>query len=252
MADSADRPVRGKLLVYVDAHHFQLTDAEEDKLLDGLDALALAVENFPHHDLRVYLEWRPRNNEYVAKLSLLLPGRTLVCSEHHELLHAAYEKCVDALIEQAKAYKDQLGQVPERQKQEKGTCQELTPTVPIDPAALEAAAEAADYPAFRSAIAPYEDPLRLRVGRWIERYPEIEARIGRGLEVMDFVEGVFLAACEQYQSRPPGVRPGDWLEGLIDPCVRAILHHPDEELENINMARSACAAGPAVPPTGGL
>ena len=37
MAESADRPVRGKLLVYIDAHHFRLAEAEEDKLLDGLN-----------------------------------------------------------------------------------------------------------------------------------------------------------------------------------------------------------------------
>ncbi len=252
MAESADRPVRGKLLVYIDAHHFELTEAEENKMLDGLDPLALAVENFPQHDLRVVAEWRPRNNEYVVKISLLLPGRTLVCSEHNPVLHAAYEKCLDVLIEKVKAYKDQLGQVPERQKQEKRTHQEMTPAVPIDPATLDAAVRAADYPAFRAAIAPYEDPLRLRVGRWVERYPEVQGRMGRGLEVIDVVEGVFLTAFEQYLSRPPGVRFGDWLEGLIDPTVRAIAHHPDEELENINMARSACAAGPAAPPVRGV
>ena len=67
----------------IDAHQFELTEAEEDKLLDGLDALGHQVENFPQHDLRAHLEWRPRNNEYVVKLSLILPGRTLVCSEHN-------------------------------------------------------------------------------------------------------------------------------------------------------------------------
>lgn len=248
MAEASDRPVRGKLLVYFDAHQFELTEGEQDKLLDGLDSLALQVENFPQHDLRAHLERRPRNNEYMVKLSLILPGRTLVCSEHNTVLHAAFEKCVDVLADGVKAYKAQLGQVPERQKQEKGTHQEMAPLTPIDPAALDAAVRAGDYPAFRAAVTPYEDPVRLRAGRWVERYPEVQGRMGRGLEVIDVVEGVFLAAFEGFATRPGGVRLGDWLEGLIDPTVRAIAHDPDGELENINMARSACEADPGRQP----
>lgn len=242
MAEAADRLVRDKLLVFFDAHQFELSEAERDKMLVGLDALASQVENFPQHDLRAYLEWRPRNNEYVVKLNLLLPGRTLVCSEHNAVLHAAFEKCVNVLADGVKAYKDQLGQVPERQKQEKGTHQEMTPAAAIDTPALDAASRAGDYPAFRAAVTPYEDAVRLRAGRWVERYPEVQGRMGRGLEVIDVVEGVFLAAFEGYDDRPTDVRFGDWLEGLIDPTVRAIAHRPDEELENINMARSACEA----------
>lgn len=249
MAEASDRPVRGKLLVYFDAHQFELTEADQDKMLDGLDALGLQVENFPQHDLRAYLEWRPRNNEYVVKLSLLLPGRTIVCSEHNAVLQTAFEECVDVLVDGVKTYKDQLGQVPERQKQEKGTHQEMTPATPIDPVALDAAVRAGDYPAFRAAVTPYEDAVRLRAGRWVERYPEVQGRMGRGLEVIDVVDGVFLAAFEGYESRPVDVRFGDWLEGLIDPTVRAIAHHPDEELENINMARSACEADPGRQPS---
>ena len=139
--------------------------------------------------------------------------------------------------------------MPERQKQEKGTHQEMAPATPIDPAALDAAAEAGDYPAFRAAVTPYEDAVRLRAGRWVERYPEVQGRMGRGLDVIDVVEGVFLAAFEGYECRPAGVRFGDWLEGPIDPTVRAIAHNPDEELENINMARSACEADPGRQPS---
>jgi ribosome-associated translation inhibitor RaiA len=249
MADAAHRPARGNLLVYFDAHHCRPTQAEYDKMLDGLGSLAVQVEHFPQHDLRILIEHNARSNDYTVKLSLLLPGRTLVCSDHDAVLHAAFERTLSSLEGAVRAYKDQLGQVPERQKQEKGTHQELLPLTPIDPAAVDAAVAAGDYPAFRSAVAPYEDALRLRVGRWVERYPEVQARMGRGLEVIDVVEGVFLAAFEGYESRPDGVRFGDWLEGLIDPTVRAIAHHPDEELENINMARSACEAGPGKPPS---
>jgi hypothetical protein len=243
MAERATQPVRGRLPVYFDAHECRPDDAEYDKMLDGLDALGLQVENFPLHDLRVVVEWKDRTNEYVVKLSLLLPGKTIMCSDHDPVLHAAFERCVDSIVENVKAYKDALGRVPERQKAEGGTLQNLMPDVPIDAAALDAAAAGGDYPAYRAAIAPYEDNLRARAGRWVERYPEVQAQMGKRMDVMDVVEGVFLAAFEGHATRPPGVRYGAWLEGLLDPTVRALAAHPDEELENISMARSACGAG---------
>ena len=82
MAERATQPVRGQVLVYFDAHGCQPSEAEYDKMLDGLDALALQVENFPQHDLRIVIERKDRSNEFVVKLSLLLPGKTLVCSDH--------------------------------------------------------------------------------------------------------------------------------------------------------------------------
>jgi len=42
---------------------------------------------------------------------------------------------------------------------------------------------AGDYAAFRVAAFGFEDAVRLRAGRWVERYPDLEAKIGRGLRV---------------------------------------------------------------------
>ena len=84
----------------------------------------------------------------------------------------------------------------------------------------------------------------MRAGRWVERHPTVQARMGKGLETIDIAEGVFLAAFEEHPKRPPGVPYGTWLENLLDPVIKAIERHPDEELENINMARAACEAGP--------
>jgi len=53
--------------------------------------------------------------------------------------------------------------------------------------------------------------------------------------------------------KPVMPTPEEWLPHLREsyssgyysnfgPAVRAFEHHPDEELENVNMARSACAA----------
>jgi hypothetical protein len=248
MAERANQPDSGKLLIYFDAHHCKPAQAEYDKMRGGLDALALQVVNFPLQDLRVLIEFNSRSNDFSVKLTLLLPGRTIVGSDHDPVLHAAFERCVDSVIENVKAYKHALGQVEERQKHEKGTHQELIPGTPVDAAALDAAVRAGDYPAFRAAVVPYEDSLRARAGRWVERYPEVQGEMGRRMDVMDVVDGVFLAAFEGHETRPPAVRYGEWLENLIDPTVRALASHPEEELQNISMARSACSAGPT-PPT---
>lgn len=230
------------LLVTFDAHECRPAPAELDQMRVGLDSLARQVAHFPTHDLRVVIEGKPRNNEYVIKLSLILPGKTIACSDHASTMQAAFERCVDVLVENVKAYKASLGQVPARQKAEKGTHQALLPATPVDIATVSAAVEAGDYAAFRASLAPYDDGLRVRVGRWIERYPAVQALIGKKLEAIDVAEAVFLAAFDDYEHRPPDGRFGDRLEALIDPTVRAFEHHPDEELENVNMARSAIDA----------
>src|SRR5258706_14236 len=61
---------------------------------------------------------------------------------------------------------------------------------PEDPDAgpLGAAVRGGDYRTFRVALSPYEEWLRNRVGRWLQRYPEAEARLGRDLTIGDLVE----------------------------------------------------------------
>ena len=99
-----------------------------------------------------------------------------------------------------------------------------------------------DYAAFRTATFVYEESVRKRIGRWVERYPNAEAQIGKRLQIADIVEEVFLNAFENYDRRPGGVRFGEWLENLIDPAVKELLRRPDAELENIALARAARAA----------
>src|SRR5262249_5289791 len=173
-----------------------------------------------------------------------LDGATLVGNDHAPALHAAFENCLRSLSENVRAYKDRLGRVPERQKHLKGMYQELEPDVDPDPAKLDAAVAAGDYAAFRLAAVGYEEPLHKRVGRWVERYPEVNAQIGARLKVADIVETVLLDAFEGYAHRSKGVRFGDWLEALIDPAIKALRTQPDEALENVNRARSAVEVEP--------
>ena len=245
MADTTTDRVKHRLQVHFDPHECQPTERELADMADDTDSLAKQVGNFPQADLRVLIERNARNDEYAVKLTLILPNEVLVTSDHDRVMHAAFERALASLEDTVKAYKDRLGQTPERRKAEAGTHHELTPSVAVDAAALDAAVTAGDYPSYRAAVAPYEDALRVRAGRWVERHPAVQARMGKGLETIDIADGVFLAAFEQHPNRPPAVPYGTWLENLLDPVIKAIEHHPDEELENINMARAACDAGPA-------
>ncbi len=228
-----------KMRILFDAHQYRLSDEEMAQIRLQLDSLLRQVEAFPLSDVHVLVERNTRSNDFSVKISLVLPGETLVGNDHDLYLPTAVDRCLMGLEENVRAYKDRLGQVPERQKAEKGTHQELGPSVPPDGAAIEQAVRDGDYAAFRKATLAYEEPLRKRIGRWIERYPDVEARIGRGLAVGDLVEEVFLAAFEGYDRRPRDIRFGDWLVALIDPAVKALQTQPDRELENINLVRAA-------------
>lgn len=232
-----------KLRVQFDLRHCSLAEPVLDKMEENLRSLFRQVENFSLSDVHVQIEHNARINDYSVKLRLTLPGATLVGSDHGQAVHAAFERCLIGLEENIRAYKDRLDRAPQRHRRLKGTDQDLEAAPPPDPAAIDLAIHDADYTAFRSATFGYEEPVRKRVGRWIERYPEITGQIGRRLTIEDIVEEVFLRAYDEYASRPAGIRFGDWLEGLIDPAVKALREHPDEELENINLVRSARAGG---------
>jgi ribosome-associated translation inhibitor RaiA len=226
----------------IDLNHCQLAQADLERLRAEIDDLARLVDRFPISDFRLTIEYNSRTTDYSVKVALILPGTTLVANDHDLVMHAAFERCLDSLRDDIRAYKERLGQVPDRQAQQQGTAQDVVPVPDPDPQALDAAVEAGDYPAFRAALLNYEESLRKRVGRWVERYPDLAARIDRGVKVADLVEEVFLMAFEEYPRRRGELRFGEWLEGLIDPAVRALRARGDEELENISLARSAVEA----------
>jgi hypothetical protein len=145
-------------------------------------------------------------------------------------------------LHNVEAYKARLDNAAERQKIEKGTLHPIQPTRDIDLAAVEEAVAAGDYAAFRAALLPFEDGVQGRAGRWVQRFPEYEARIGKDLKMSDVTEEVFLFAFDQYAKRPEGVPLGEWLTSLIDPAVKALMTHTAAELENINLTRSALNA----------
>jgi hypothetical protein len=84
----------------------------------------------------------------------------------------------------------------------------------------------------------YEEPLRKRIGRWIERYPQVAGQLREQVQLEDIVEEVFLTAFDQYDDRPHAVAFREWLENLIDPSVKLVSTASDEELDNISFART--------------
>jgi ribosome-associated translation inhibitor RaiA len=233
----------GRLPVKWDTKHCTLSPAVLRKFEEGLEPVARVVRDFPVCALNIVVERFPRTTRYRVKTSLVLTGETLVSLDEGDDLHPAFERCVQNLVQDVHAYKDRMGKVAEVAKHAKGTHQEVEPTVDPDPAALDRAVAEGDYAAFRRAAFGYDEPLRRRIGRWVERHPAVSARIGKGLTIDDLVEEVFLDAFESYEQRPKGIRLGDWIEGLIDPAIKEVAANPEGVLENVNLARAARAAG---------
>ena len=227
-----------QLRTQIDVHQCELPQADLDKMRAAFSPLLKQVGHFPTCDLHVLVEYNARSLDYSVKVSLILPGDTLVASEHGPQPYPAFEACINILMHSLQGYKDQLGNVPNRAKTEKGTRHEVEPTIDPDATAVQAAVAAGDYAAFRNAMMGYEDPLNARVGRWVKRYPAVDARIGKDLTIADVVEDVFLDAFENWATRHPEVPLGEWLENLIDPALKDLLNHRDEEMENVRLARS--------------
>jgi len=231
-----------------DVHQYDLTDAERSRLEDSLDGLIRMVESFPVADLHVMVEGNARSNDVSVKLTLILPGNTLVTNDRDSVLTVAFDRCLTALTDLVQAYKSKLDGQGERNKLEKGTTHDLLPTRNIDVAAVDRAVAAGDYAAFRAALLPFEDPIQAKAGRWVQRFPEYEARIGKDVKMSDVTEAIFLTAFDEYESRPEGLHLSEWLGNLIDPAVKALMTRTADEKENINLARSALNATQPIGP----
>jgi ribosome-associated translation inhibitor RaiA len=204
--------------------------------------LAAALGDLPAADLDLTVVHHPKADAYHVEGKLRLPGRTLFSGAWDAYLDTALRSCTDKLVRRVEAYQDDPDREAIAAAERRGAI-ERDVVAPEDPDAgpIGEAARAGDYRGFRTALAGYEDWLRLRIGRWVQREPEAQARVGRELLIGDLVEEVYLTAFEQFTRRPTDVRLSTWLEGLIDPSMRNLLRHPDEGHENASMARTVRA-----------
>lgn len=212
---------------------------ELNRMQRSLDDLGEAIRDLPEANLTITLIHHPNSAAYHVEFRLRLPGRTLAADDTDPYLDTAFQRCLRQLIRQVEAYREN----PDRASlatAERTDALERDIMAPEDPdgGLLGRAVSAGDYGAFRNALVNYEDWLRRRIGRWIQRYPEAEARVGRGLAIGDMVEEVYLNAFEELPKRPTDVPFREWLESLIDPSLKALMHHPQKEQENASLART--------------
>jgi len=230
---------RYHLNVEFDTKQCELPDDELTRMQRSLEQIGEAVKHFPSSDLGIMCIHHPRSNAYHVEAKLKLPGQTLFTSDWDAYLDSAFQRCVRKLarkLEAAKANPDrQAGRVAERRAELDRDI--VAPTDP-DAGPLGEAVRRGDYLAFRNALLGYEDWIRKRVGRWVQRYPEAQAQIGRGLAIGDLVEEVYLNAFERYGQRPDEIPFHSWLDDLIDLSVRSMLRDPDEGRENASFART--------------
>jgi ribosome-associated translation inhibitor RaiA len=223
----------------LDTKNCSLRRSEIEAMEDGLASLEAVAASFPFADLYVTISYSSRSEEYHIKTSLKLPGRILFTGEHDSVALPAYDRCLRKLVRKVEDYKNKMEtRNGARPKLASGHRQAMEPTELPTLARLDDAFGSQDYNAFRNELSGFDEPIRRRVGRWIQRYPELDKTFGEFLPMDDLVEEVMLTAFERYESRPAVMRLGDWLESLIDPAMRSFLRHPDEELEAISFAKT--------------
>jgi ribosome-associated translation inhibitor RaiA len=226
------------LRIELDTEHCELSPAQIGELERCLERLRAPVEKFPVSDLHIAIRFHPRSHAYRVKLSLVLPGRTLTTGDLGQNMYAAYERTVRKLVSKLLAYEESLASQEKLTKHVRGTRHDVLANREPDAIQLQDAIQSDDYAAFRRALYVYEESLWSRVGRWLQRYPELNDRVGKRFQVADVVEEVFLNAFERFDDRPAQVPLGEWLEKLIDPSLQMLARSPDEELENIGFIYS--------------
>lgn len=232
------------LRIELDTKHYDCSAEEIREMEDALEPLSRVSRDFPVSDLYITVIHHPRSKDFHVKTSLVLSGKTLFTGDRDANLYPAYERCVRKLVRKVETYKEKLTNAHEFTKQQEHTHVHVEPGSVPDHEALQQAVGDGDYVAFRRALDAYDDSLQKRIGRWIQRYPEVEAQLGATFTITDIAEEVFLNAFEQFEHRPPEELANEWLEGLIDPSVKALLRNTDEELENIRFARTSTETRP--------
>jgi ribosome-associated translation inhibitor RaiA len=230
---------RFHLRVELNAKECNIPTDELTRMQHLLAPVGEAVQDWPSADLNVKVIRHPRSEAFTVKCKLRLPGQTLSTADEDPYMDSAFQRCVRKLVRRVEEYRAhperRVAQVAGR---EAALDRDIVAPQDADAGPVGAAYRAGDYRAFRTALAGYEEWLRKRVGRWVQRYPEAQAQIGDGLLLGDLLEEVYLNAFEHYGQRPDEVPLHDWFDRLIDPSLKALLRNPDEERQNASFART--------------
>ena len=119
------------LRIETDAGNITISPVEQEKMDTDLGTLRKMVAKFPAPELKLEISNQTPSIVRVGA-GLRLAGRTLFAAGEANTLHAAWDWAIRRLIDKVRAYKDQLGHVPERQKEAEGTLHEIVPSMPPD------------------------------------------------------------------------------------------------------------------------
>jgi ribosome-associated translation inhibitor RaiA len=224
--------------VEVATENMELSDVQWHWMQKRLPLLQTVVSDFPKSDLCINAARHARNCDFHVKASLVLPGRTLCTGESGQDVCSCFARAIRKLVMRVQDYKCELDHDADTSKHRKATRRDIVPSEVLNLNDVKRAIDAQDYAAFRRLIWTYEEPVRKRAGRWVQRYPRAQAALETEFQLADIVEEVFLMAFERFEQKPADLRFGDWLEMLIDPAVRALLQNPDDELRAVEFART--------------
>lgn len=222
----------------LDAEGFTPTDGEREHIETEVDHIRPLVKDFPTQLLHINLEYNTHSEEYEVKLALVLPGQTFATGDVSQAWEPSLEKSVFKMIRRIEHYKATMSGEPEQARIAAGTTMEVEPNRRMDGQQVVGAVADGNYTEFRKAMYPIEASLRDRIGRWIQRYPQIQAKIGKRFTIADIVEETFMMAFDRYQDWQPEMFFGQWIETLIDPAMKAIARDPEGELETISFQRT--------------
>ncbi len=233
---------RNHLRVEIRSRGFEVPADERARMQERLRDLGERTRDFPTGQLSLTFLYHPRAQDYHVEARLRLPGRTIFAGQRHDYLDSAFQGCVQQLLGLIDAYRNQPNRSAVEQAAQRAAraARDGDIVLPADPdgGPIARAVQAGDYRAFRTAMAGYEEWLRKRVGRWVQRYPQVEERVGDDVLIGDLIEEVYLQAFEQFVRRPPDLRLSEWLDKLIDPSLRALVKDPDTVRQEASLART--------------
>ena len=218
------------LQIEIDAKECRIPEDVRARMQPGLDRLGQAVHDFPASQLWLTIVFHPRTSVYHAQAKLKVPGETIITGHRDAYLDIAMQGCMEKVIHRVEAYKADPDHdaVKHAERQAKLANAVIAPVEP-DAGKLGQAFQSGDYEAFRRALLGQEEVLRKRVGRWVQRYPGVQAEVGNTFEIADLVEEVFLIAFEKYADRPTHIGLHEWFDSLIDTAVKSFWQNPDDQ-----------------------
>jgi hypothetical protein len=173
----------------------ELPTDERERLQKLLEPLGDAVRSFGGSRFVMKCVHHPKSVMYHVAAKVQLPGQTIFSGDRDAYLDSALQRCLRKLVRGVQDYQehpDRRAVVLAHKKANLDRGVVIAEDRDVGP--LAEAVRAGDYRAFRNGLIDYEDFLRLRVGRWVQRYPKAEARVGDGIKIGDMVEEVYLDA----------------------------------------------------------